>query len=143
MNNFFNAINNDECRLYFTKRCDNPFERLYYAHMVMRKDAYVYPTNTLNLFITQDDFNGVPDGNNLAINPGTVFYYYDHGSDTKNDYATVVNPIDETEYQLDDDGNIVYEDGKPVLVPKYKSYDRGDYYTIINVDGDERRIFKT
>ena len=40
------------------KKRDNPFERLYYSYMVMRKNAIVYPTNTLDLSIEQSDFKG-------------------------------------------------------------------------------------
>ena len=131
LNNYFNSINNDQVKLYFTKVRDNPFERLYYAHLIMRKDAYVYPTNTCNLYITQDDFNGAEEGNNLSINPGTKFYYYDHGSNSDNDYATVVNPVTEVVYDENNQAN-----------PKYQISDKGDYYTIINEDGDEKRIFE-
>lgn len=142
LNNFFNSINNSECKLYFMKLRDNPFERLYYSHMLIRKDSYVYPTNTLNLYLTQDDFNGSIGGNNLSINPGTVFYYYDHGSDSNNDYATITNPVEEMVNSIDSNGNIIYENGNPVMVPKYKTYEKDNYYTIINADGDEKRIFE-
>lgn len=141
LNNYFNSINNDQCKLYFMKLRDNPFERLYYSHMIMRKDSYVYPTNTLNLYLTQDDFNGAIGGNNLSINPGTIFYYYDHGTDSDNDYSTIINPVEEMIQKIDTNGNAVYEDGK-VMVPKYKTYDKDTYYTIINADGDEKRIFE-
>ena len=58
LNNFFNSINDNKCKLYFMKKRDNPFERLYYSYMVMRKNAIVYPTNTLDLSIEQSDFKG-------------------------------------------------------------------------------------
>ena len=85
LQNFFNSINDYECKLFFKKKRDNPFERLYYAYMLMRKDGNVYPTNTISLRIKQDDFVGHSGTNNLSINPGTVFYYYNHGSDEGND----------------------------------------------------------
>lgn len=118
LNNFFNSINDDECKIYSTKKRDNPFERLYYCHMVMRKDAYVYPTNTLNLYLTQKDFNGITEANNLSINPGTKFYYYDHGSDIQNDYATVIEP-----------NNYIEDEGL-------------GYRMVINADGDKKRVFE-
>ena len=78
--NFFNSINDSDCNLFIKKKRDNPFERLYYMYMLLKRDGDVYPTNTLNLKIEQDDFQGFAGNNNMSINPGTVFYYYDHGS---------------------------------------------------------------
>ena len=56
LNNFFNSINDDECKLYFKKKKDNQFERMYYTYMLMRKNGYVYPTNTLDARLNQDKF---------------------------------------------------------------------------------------
>ena len=91
LQNFFNSIDDETCKLYFSKKRDNPFERLYYAHMVMRKDGNVYPTNTINLKIDQNNFNGFAGNNNLSIKPGTVIYYYNN-EDPDNDYASVIPP---------------------------------------------------
>lgn len=90
LQNYFNSINNNECKLYFKKKRDNPFERMYYAYMLMRKDGYIYPTNTLNAFISQSQFKGFANNNNLVITPGTKFYYYDNG--TNESYATLTPP---------------------------------------------------
>lgn len=131
LQNFFNSINDTECKLFFKKKRDNPFERLYYAYMLMRKDGNVYPTNTISLRIQQDDFVGNAGTNNLSINPGTVFYYYNHGSDEDNDFATTVCP----ELYDPDDDNIYYPvtknvDGELVRVYKYISP------FLITIDGD-------
>ena len=115
--NYFNGINDTECKLYFYKKKDNPFERLYYSYMLMRKDSYVYPTNTISLKLMQDDFKGNSGNNNLSITPGTVFYYYDHGTDTNNDYASLYPPT----YIRDSD----YE-----------------YNMTVNSDGDKKRVFE-
>ena len=120
LNNFFNSINDDTCKIYFSKKRDNPFERLYYAHILMRKNGTVYPTNTLNLKISQSDFKGFAGNNNLVISPGTVFYYYDHGSYEDNDFSTVTQPT--------------YEEGlDPDVYPYPMTY---------NEDGDLVRVFK-
>ena len=121
LQNFFNSINDTECKLFFKKKRDNPFERLYYVYMLMRKDGNVYPTNTINLKVEQTDFVGYSGNNNLAINPGTVFYYYNHGSNKSNDYATLIPP----KYE-DPDDDITYpvtinEDGDYVRVYEYIS----------------------
>lgn len=118
LQNFFNSINDTSCKLYFDKKRDNPFERLYYAHMLMRKNNNVYPTNTINLRLKQSDFKGSEGNNNLSINPGTVFYYYDHKADPDNDYATLQPPE--------------YLDSNPEL----------PYHTTLNANGDEVRVFE-
>ena len=122
LRNFFNSINDTECKLFFKKKRDNPFERMYYAYMLMRKDGNVYPTNTISLRVKQSDFVGHSENNNLAINPGTIFYYYNHGSDEENDYATLIPP----QYEEPDDEDINYpmtinKDGEYVRVYKYIS----------------------
>lgn len=92
LQNFFNSINDNECTIFFKKKRDNPFERMYYAYILMRKDGNVYPTNTINLKLMQTDFVGYSANNNLSLNPGTKFYYYGHGSDNDGDFASLTMP---------------------------------------------------
>ena len=106
--------------LYFKKRRDNQFERMYYTYLLMRHNGNVYPTNTLNIKINENSFNGNSVNNNLSLPPGTIFYYYNHGSNTINDYATTVPP----EYVTDKDD------------------EEYPYDITINEDGDYVRVFK-
>jgi hypothetical protein len=121
LNNFFNSINDDTNYLYFYKKRDNPFERLYYGYMITKKNDTVYPTNTLPLMVEQNDFKGFAGNNNLVLSPGTVFYYYDHGTDTDKAYATLTPPeyvegLDEDDYPYPMTTNI---DGNLVRVFEY------------------------
>lgn len=125
LENYFNSINDTESRLTISKKMDNQFGRLYYAHMLIRKNATVYPTNTVNLKISQNDFKGYDGNNNLSINPGTKFYYYDTGSEIDKLYASVNQPTfvvnDEdpyNNYTLDSEGNLkrVFEYMSPFLI---------------------------
>ena len=123
LNNFFNSINDDKCKLYFFKKRDNQFERMYYAYMLIKKNGYVYPTNTLSLKLEQKDFKGYSGNNNLVLSPGTKFYYYNHGSDIDNDYATItqptlVNNLDPDDYPYPMTYNV---DGDLVRVFEYMS----------------------
>ena len=118
LQNFFNSINDNSCKLYFSKKRDNPLERLYYAHMLMKKNTNVYPTNTISLKLQQNDFKGYNGNNNLSLTPGTVFYYYNHGRESNNDYATLTPP----EYADSDEERL--------------------YHTTINADGNEVRVFE-
>lgn len=128
LQNYFNSINDTNSKIYFDKKRDNPFERLYYAHLLMKKGGNVYPTNTLNITMDQSDFKGFSANNNLTITPGMRFYYYKH-SDEDNDYATLVDadkvefvddPENEYNYPItrDENGNIkrVFEYVSPFLV---------------------------
>lgn len=123
LQNFFNSIDDYECKLYFKKKRDNQFERMYYAYLLMKKDGFVIPTNTLPLKLSQSDFKGFAGNNNLVLSPGTIFYYYDHGTDTDNAYATLEPPV----YQegLDEDlypnPMTVNADGQLVRVFEYMS----------------------
>lgn len=120
LNNFFNTINDNTNHLYFFKKRDNPFERLYYGYMVTRKMNTVYPTNTLPLIIEQKDFKGFAGNNNLVLSPGTKFYYYDHGTDPDKAFATVEKPV--------------YEEGlDPEVYP---------YPMTRNIDGNLVRVFE-
>lgn len=128
LHNFFNSINDEECKLYFKKKKDNQFERMYYTYMLMRKNGYVYPTNTLDAKLIQSDFKGFAGNNNLVISPGTKFYYYDHGiTDSENAFATINPPeyvegLDSDEYPypmtINGDGNMVrvFEYVSPFLI---------------------------
>ena len=127
LNNFFNAINDSSNHLYFFKKRDNPFERLYYGYMITKKMNTVYPTNTLPVRIEQSDFKGFAGNNNLVLAPGMKFYYYDHGTDEANAYATTKQPeyvegLDEDEYPYpltyNADGNLVrvFEYISPFLI---------------------------
>lgn len=52
LENYFNAIDTDSSKMYFYKKKDNCFERLYYSYIVMRDDlANVVPTNTVTLIV--------------------------------------------------------------------------------------------
>lgn len=123
LQNFFNSINDSECKIFFKKKKDNPFERMYYAYILMRKDGNVYPTNTIDLKLMQNNFVGHAGNNNLSLNPGTKFYYYNHGTDVTNDYASLNPP---KYYDPEEDSGIEYpitynKDGEYVRVYEYIS----------------------
>ena len=56
LENFFNQIDDENCKLYFHKNKDNPLTRLYYAYMVTKQQDNIIPTNTVNLTFTKDQF---------------------------------------------------------------------------------------
>lgn len=71
--NYFNTL--DDNRLLFYRRRDNQFERLYYAYMLVKDDYNnVIPTNTIDLILTEDDFNARKDDRHI-LNPGNILEY--------------------------------------------------------------------
>ena len=149
LNNFFNSINDDFSHIYFYKKKDNPFDRLYNAYLILRKNDTVYPTNTLDLTIEQENFLGFSGNNNLAIVPGTKFYYYDHGTDTENDYSTIIPPeyvtgLDSEEYPnpmvLNNDNELVrvFEYINPWLITIDDDFIASYLLTVMN----ENKTFK-
>ena len=147
LQNFFNSIDNDNCKIYFKKKRDNQFERTYYAYILMKKDDYVYPTNTLPLRVLQTDFKGFSENNNLVLKPGTRFYYYNHGSDTANNYATLTPPeyengLDEYSYNvtknIDDNIVRVFEYTTPFLISIDDDFITSYLMTVMN----ENKTFK-
>ena len=149
LQNFFNSIDNTTCRVYFKKKRDNQFERMYYAYMIMRKNGNVYPTNTLPLKLNQVNFKGFAGNNNLVISPGTKFYYYNHGSDIDNAYATVIPPtfvegLDKEDYPypmtINADGDMVrvFEYITPFLISIDDDLISSYFMTVL----DDRKTFK-
>ena len=123
LNNFFNSINNNNNHIYFYKKRDNPFERLYYGYLITKKHNTVYPTNTLNLNLDQTDFIGFAGNNNLVIKPGTIFYYYDHDTDVEHDYCTLTMPtyVEGLDKELYPYNMTINKDGNLVRVFEYIS----------------------
>jgi hypothetical protein len=57
------------------KRRDDTVERLFSAFLLIKNNEYIYPTNTLNLDITQDQFDAVGDSGRYSLQPGHLFRY--------------------------------------------------------------------
>lgn len=64
------------------KKRDDVFERLYGCYIVMKKDDYIYPTNTLHLKCNLDDMTQMSDKTRYVLEPGHLFTYADDSTDT-------------------------------------------------------------
>ena len=75
LENFFNQIDDENCKLYFYKNKDNPLTRLYYSYIVTKQGNNVIPTNTVDFAFTKEQFKDVltSDGN-IIMKPGTKLY---------------------------------------------------------------------
>lgn len=79
----------------FFKRRDDPTGRLFSQFIAIKNDSYVYPTNTLSIEVSQDEFdfintdsNGV--SNEFIIKPGHLWEYADGDDITR----TTVRMVD-------------------------------------------------
>ena len=126
LKNFFNSVSSQDCQLYFKKKRDNPFERMYYTYMIMKNNGNIYPTNTLSLIISKDLLKSDSSGINLSLPPGTKFYYYDHGNQTHSvDLTSGYCTLEPPEYVEPDDPDAVL-----------------NYNLTLNSDGMKVRVFE-
>lgn len=64
------------------KRRDDISTRLYSAFMIMKKDNYIYPTNTLNIKSDTSKFDISIDNDCFILRPGHVFTYNESTGET-------------------------------------------------------------
>lgn len=57
------------------KRRDDITERLLSAFILVKRDDYIYPTNTCNIHITESDYDHVEEHNQFMLLPGHVFVH--------------------------------------------------------------------
>lgn len=132
LENFFNQIDDENCKLYFYKNKDNPLTRLYYAYIVTKQDNNIIPTNTINIAFTKDEFNEsqITEDGNIIMKPGNLIYLKPGDG-----YARLVStPLEEDESTLDKEGFLYMNPFLCIInkKPLYTSY----ILDIINVEKD-------
>lgn len=73
LSNYFNAIDTDSSRIFFYKRKDNCFGRLYYSYILM-KDASsnIIPTNTIDMIVRPSNLQADDSSVKLVLKRGQV-----------------------------------------------------------------------
>lgn len=104
LGNFFNQIDDENCKLYFYKNKDNPLTRLYYSYIVTKNQNNVIPTNTVNFAFTKDQVKDwLTEEGNIVLNPGNKFYL-----DPNDNYMRLLTDYDsltdQEKLDLDRDG---------------------------------------
>lgn len=85
LENFFNMIDANN-RLFFFRRRDNQFERLYYAYIIVKDNLdNVIPTNTIDMILNQDDLELSDD--RFVLKPGKTIEYIDGFGRINNDLS--------------------------------------------------------
>lgn len=91
LENFFNQIDDEKCKLYFHKNKDNPLTRLYYAYIVTKQQNNIIPTNTVDFAFTKDQVQDmITSDGNIILKPGNKFYLA-----PGDDYVRLVTNYDE------------------------------------------------
>lgn len=125
LNNAFNAIQTEDCKLYFLEKVHNQLNRLFYCYLLLKEGDNVIPTNTINTIITNGIFDSTAK-NCFTIKPGAAYYV----NPTTGVIQGLNNP---TAKQLEEYDNTSFLYMNPFLTvinksPFYASY----YLTIID-----------
>jgi hypothetical protein len=114
------------------KRRDDITERLFSTFLLMKNEDYIYPTNTLNLDLTFDEFDTVDDtGNRYSLNPGHVFVYENDSMNTMKLLPDIMCYDTEAVAKAMEEYDFVYTN--PLLISLTKSPNAvGLYQTIVN-----------
>ena len=73
LNNVFNAIQDENCKLYFLEKVHNQLVRLYFSYILLKDGDNVIPTNTINPAITRSQFTGTSKSS-FWIKSGGAYY---------------------------------------------------------------------
>lgn len=74
LNNFFNALNTDDIRLYFLQKVHNQIQRIFFCYFLMKdRNNHIIPTNSLNVRVSRDMFSNI-NRENFILPAGSIFY---------------------------------------------------------------------
>lgn len=123
LQNFFNSIDNENCKVYFFKKRDNQLERLYYSYILLKDDDNtIIPTNTCDIIIKDSEFENIDNGYTdiIVIKPGTKFYLPKSDFYTGKQSRTYVTSIDSIDLKKEICDTIGYRN-KYELTDDYKN----------------------
>lgn len=73
LNNLFNAMQTEDCKLYFLEKLHNQINRLFYSYILLKDGSNVIPTNTIDVNIDGSVISS-SSSNSYIIRPGSVYY---------------------------------------------------------------------
>lgn len=136
LNNFFNMIQTEDCKIYFLERVHNQIERLYFCYLLMKDGSNIIPTNTINVKFDRGMFNSISKYN-FIMAPGSIFY---HNLDDNS--ITGLYDIEEDEAKLKDKDGFLYVNPYLTVINKspfyvsyynvFVNYTRSLYFEFIN-----------
>ena len=125
LNNTFNAIQTEDCKMYFLEKVHNQVERLYFSYLLMKDGSNVIPTNTITANLTRAMFDATSK-DNFIIKPGAAYYI-----DPDTSVISGVANITSTQITSLDKASFLYMNPFLMVInksPFYVSY----YLTLIN-----------
>lgn len=117
LNNYFNSLNTENCKLYFIKKLDS-FCRVYYSYLALKQEGNIIPTNTINVDILRREFDNI-DNDNYILFPGNAISY------RKNSNGAIIAKKDEATLDEYESKGFVYMNPFCLVVnknPFYVSY---------------------
>ena len=138
LENIFNAIQTEDCKLYFLEKVHNQLERLFFCYLLMKDGSNIIPTNTINPRITRGMFDS-SNKNSFTIKPGSVYYFDPDAEDIYGLVAPTTNEIDEFDKKtfLYMNPYLIVVNKSPFYVAYYLTifnYRRTLYFDYINED---------
>ena len=67
LNNYFNTIQTDDCKLYLLEKIHNQIERIFYCYLLMKDGENIIPTNTINIQLRKKDFYSSSQNNFIIL----------------------------------------------------------------------------
>lgn len=125
LNNSFNAIQTEDCKLYFLEKVHNQLSRLFYCYLLLKEGDNVIPTNTINPIVNRGTFSATAK-NCFTIRPGAAYYV-----DPKTQEIRGIKDPTETELNEYDNTTFLYMNPFLTVInksPFYVSY----YLTILD-----------
>jgi hypothetical protein len=118
-NNFAMRYNT---KAYFFKRRDDPSGRLFSQFMAITNNSYIYPTNTLNIEVSENQFDFVDiSSNEFILKPGHLWKYKPRdvcACPKENRNTLVLVGRDISKHAVNSDGtlnNLLKSDGKAMI----------------------------
>lgn len=122
LNNYFNTIQTDDCKLYLLQKIHNQIERLFYCYLLMKSNNNVVPTNTINIEFKRSDFYSTSQNNFIILPDQPIFQSLTSSKDTAS-IVTLSNEYQDTiEYE---DKGFLYTNPLMIVInknPFYVSY---------------------
>lgn len=136
LNNAFNSIQRDDCKLHFLERVHNQIERLYFSYLLIKDEGNVVPTNTIDAEMDRAIFSSTSK-DSFTMKPGAMFYL-----DPDTEIISGVNHATTAEIERMDKDSFLYMNPyltvinkSPFYVSYYMvlmNYTRNLYFTFIN-----------
>ena len=139
LNNVFNAIQTEDCKMYFLEKVHNQINRLFFSYLLLKDGDNIIPTNTITAKIDNAVISNL-GARSFTIKPGAAYYI-----DPSTKEVSGISPLSTTEEVEElDDASFLYMcpyltvvNKSPFYVSYYLTlldYSRYLYFEYVNKD---------